>query len=126
MSEFKYKYSQVLTLISQAKKENRITGDEKIKMKECVLVNEPDLTVEMEQYNKDKDLSRLIETLKVVAGITEMSSPLDNNLFNAKRKRAHKKKQRKNEDGKPEEDKGIEVDECDLGNSPEIMHRTLK
>ena len=126
MSEFKYKYSQVLTLISQAKKENRITDDEKIKMKECVLVNEPDLTVEMEQYNKDKDLSRLIETLKVVAGITEMSSPLDNNLFNAKRNRAHKKKKKRDKDEKPEEDKGIEVDECDLGNSPEIMRKKLK
>ena len=126
MSEFKYKYSQVLTLISQAKKENRITDDEKIKMKECVLVNEPDLTVEMEQYNKDKDLSRLIETLKVVAGITEMSSPLDNNLFNAKRNRAHKKKKKNKNDEKPEEDRGFEACECDLGNSPEIIPKKLK
>ena len=127
MSEFKYKYSQILTLISQAKKENRITDDEKIKMKECVLLNEPDLTVEMEQYNKDKDLSRLIETLKVVAGITDMSSPLDNNLSNAKRNRAHKKKRnKKDKEEKHEEDKGFEIDECDLGNSPEIIPKKLK
>ena len=123
MSGFKYKYSQILTLISQAKKENRINDEEKLKMKTCVLEKEPDLTVEMEQYNKDKDLSRLIESLKIIAGIDEMTSPLDNNLFKVKRKKAHKKKKNKKEDEKQNE---IQIDECDLGNSPEIVPKKLR
>ena len=39
----------------------------------------------MEKYNKDKDLNGLVETLKLLAGITAMSSPLDNPLFQKKR-----------------------------------------
>ena len=123
MSGFKYKFSQVLTLISQAKKENKINDEEKLQIKQCIMDNEPDLSLEMEQYNQDKDLGRLIESLKVIAGIAEMTSPLDNNLFKAKRNRAHKKKKNKKEDEKQNE---IQVDECDLGNSPEIIPKKMK
>ena len=129
MAEYKYKYTQVLNLISEAQKENRITKEDRKQIKECILMNEPDLTLEIEQYNKDKDLSRLIETLKVVAGITEMSSPLDNSVF--KRKKEVKIKGKKGKSKAPEENKdgndiGFDAVECDLGNSPDIKPKKLK
>ena len=97
MSDFKHKFTQVLGLISQAKKEQLLTDEERKKIKEHIISEEPDLTTEMEKYNKDKDLSGLVETLKLLAGITAMSSPLDNSLFQKKRDQQHKKK-KKNDD----------------------------
>ena len=85
MTDFKYKFTQVLELISQAKKERLLTDDERKKIKDHIISEEPDLTIEMEKYNKDNDLSGLVETLKLLAGITAMSSPLDNSLFQKKR-----------------------------------------
>ena len=54
MADFKYKFTQVLSLISQAKKKQLLTDDErrKIKIKEHIISEEPDLTIEMEKYNK--------------------------------------------------------------------------
>ena len=95
MTDFKYKFTQVLALISQAKKEQLLTEDERKKIKEHIISEEPDLTIEMEKYNKKPDLSGLVETLKLLAGITAMSSPLDNNLFITKRNRQHKNTKKK-------------------------------
>ena len=55
----------------------------------------------MERYNKKKDLKDLVETLKLLAGLTAMSSPLDTNLLkskhrNQKRKKMEEKKKMKN------------------------------
>ena len=91
MSDFKYKFTQVLSLISQAKKEQLLTDEERKTIKEHIISEEPDLTLEMEKYNQDQDLCGLVETLKLLAGITKMSSPLDNSLFQKKRERQHKK-----------------------------------
>ena len=96
MSDFKYKFSQVLALISQAKKEQLLSDDERKKIKEHIISEEPDLTIEMEKYNKDQDLVGLVETLKLLAGITAMSSPLDNSLF--QKKKAHQKKKNQNQE----------------------------
>ncbi len=128
MADFKYKFSQVLALISQAKKEGLLLDDERKAIKEHIISEEPDLTTEMEKYNKDQDLSGLVETLKLLAGITKMSSPLDNSLFLKKKARQHKK-QDKND--KPNvEPAGEEVDmhmkECDIGNSPVFQPKSLK
>ena len=132
MSDFKYKFTQVLALISQAKKEQLLTDDERKTIKEHIISEEPDLTIEMEKYNKEHDLSGLVETLKLLAGITAMSSPLDNSLFQKKRDQQHRKR-KKNED-KTEKTKADtqddEIDftmkECDLGNSPVFQPKTLK
>lgn len=58
-------------------------------------MSEPDLTVEMEKYNQDKDLGALIETLKLYAGLTAMFSPLDSSLLKKKKSNQRKKKKRK-------------------------------
>ena len=92
MSGFKYELTQILTLIYQAKKENYITEDERKAIKEHIITSEPDLTVEMEKYNSDKDLGALVETLKLSAGLTEMSSPLDSSLLKKKKKIQRDKK----------------------------------
>ena len=81
MSELKYKFSQVLSLISQAKKDQLLSDEDRKTIKEHIITEEPDLALEMEKYNKEHDLSGLVETLKLLAGITKMSSPLDNSLF---------------------------------------------
>ena len=131
MSDFKYKFTQVLALISQAKKEQLLTDDERKKIKEHIISEEPDLTIEMEKYNKDNDLSGLVETLKLLAGITAMSSPLDNSLFQKKRDQQHKKK-KKNEDKektKPnteEDEVDVQMNECEIGNSPVFQPKSLK
>ena len=131
MSDFKYKFTQVLALISQAKKEQLLTDDERKKIKEHIISEEPDLTIEMEKYNKDNDLSGLVETLKLLAGITAMSSPLDNSLFQKKRDQQHKRK-KKNEDKektKPnteEDDVDVQMNECEIGNSPVFQPKSLK
>ena len=130
MSDFKYKYTQVLALISQAKKEQLLTDDERKKIKEHIISEEPDLTVEMEKYNKDQDLSGLVETLKLLAGITAMSSPLDNSLFQKKRDQQHKKKkkgeERKDNPKEQEDEVDVQINECEIGNSPEIQPKSFK
>ena len=131
MTDFKYKFTQVLALISQAKKEQLLTDDERKKIKEHIISEEPDLTIEMEKYNKDNDLSGLVETLKLLAGITAMSSPLDNSLFQKKRDQQHKRK-KKNEDKektKPnteEDEVDVQMNECEIGNSPVFQPKSLK
>ncbi len=132
MTDFKYKFTQVLSLITQAKKEQLLTDDERKKIKEHIISEEPDLTVEMEKYNKDKDLTGLIETLKLLAGITAMSSPLDNSLFQKKKDHQHERK-KKNEE-KSQKSKGdtqddemdVQINECDFGNSPVFQPKTFK
>ncbi len=131
MTDFKYKFTQVLALISQAKKEQLLTDDERKKIKEHIISEEPDLTIEMEKYNKEHDLSGLVETLKLLAGITAMSSPLDNSLFQKKRDQQHKRK-KKNEDKektKPnteEDEVDVQMNECEIGNSPVFQPKSLK
>ena len=132
MSDFKYKFTQVLALISQAKKEQLLTDDERKTIKEHIISEEPDLTIEMEKYNKEHDLSGLVETLKLLAGITAMSSPLDNSLFKKKRDQQHKKrpkndnKSEKTKADSQEEEIDVQINECDLGNSPVFQPKTLK
>ena len=130
MADFKHKYTQVLTLISQAKKEQLLTDDERKKIKEHIISEEPDLTIEMEKYNKDQDLSGLVETLKLLAGITAMSSPLDNSLFQKKRDQQHKKKKKgddKNDKAKePEDEVDVQINECEIGNSPVFQPKSFK
>ncbi len=129
MSDFKYKYTQVLSLISQAKKENLLTDEERKTIKEHIISEEPDLTLEMEKYNKDQDLSGLVETLKLLVGITKMSSPLDNSLFKKKRDQQHKKKKKIEKNENIVENGGEEVDvqinECEIGNSPVFQPKKL-
>ena len=130
-SGFKYELTQILTLIYQAKKENYITDEERKAIKEHIIMSEPDLTVEMEKYNQDKDLGALIETLKLSAGLTAMFSPLDSSLLKIKKTNQRKKKEEKKK--KPEE-KRVDNDEqndlglmeCEIGNSPVILPKSLK
>ena len=124
MSSFKYDQTQVLTLIYQAHKEKYITDEEKKIMKEHIISTEPDLTVEMEDYNKNKDMSSLIETLKLRVGLTNMSSPLDTNLLKIKIRRGRKKGQEEKKVETQEEELGL--NECELGNSPLIMPKAFK
>ena len=132
MADFKYKFSQVLALIAQAKKEQLLTEDEKKKIKEHVISEEPDLTIEMEKYNKDHDLIGLVETLKLLAGITAMSSPLDNSLFKKKKDHQHEKKKKNEEKSEKtqansqEDEMDVQVNECDFGNSPVFVPKTIK
>ena len=131
MSDFKHKFTQVLGLISQAKKEQLLTDEERKKIKEHIISEEPDLTTEMEKYNKDKDLSGLVETLKLLAGITAMSSPLDNSLFQKKRDQQHKKKKKNDDKDKTksnteEDEVDVQINECEIGNSPVFQPKTLK
>ncbi len=131
MSGFKYELTQILTLIYQAKKENLLTDEERKTIKEHIITSEPDLTVEMEKYNSDKDLGALVETLKLSAGLTAMSSPLDSSLLKKKKSNQRKKKEEKKK--KPEEKKvnmdeenDVGLTECELGNSPVILPKTFK
>ena len=78
---FKYKHTQILqilTLISECKKEGLITDDERRIMKEFIVTKEPDLTIDLAEYEKDHDLRKLLESLKVMSDLTQMSSPVDN------------------------------------------------
>ena len=126
MADFKYKYTQVLSLISQAKKEGLLLDDERKTIKEHIITEEPDLTLEMEKYNKDQDLSGLVETLKLLAGITKMSSPLDNSLFQRKREQQHKRKKKTSSKTKEEDEVDVEINECEIGNSPVFQPKSLK
>ena len=129
MSDFKYKFSQVLSLISQAKKEQLLTDEERKIIKEHIISAEPDLTLEMEKYNKENDLSSLIETLKLLTGITSMSSPLDSSLMNKKKHKQHKKnKNEKTEELKVEnntDEAQVQINECEIGNSPVFEPKKL-
>ena len=114
--EYKYSYSEILSLITQCKKEGLISDEERKIMKECIITKEPDLRVDLEEYQKDHDLRKLVETLKVMSGLTDMSSPADSGLMDLKRKRQQKKKSKK----KPKEEEDIVLDDCELGKSPEL------
>ena len=129
MSGFKYELTQILTLIYQAKKDQLLTEDERKAIKEHIITTEPDLTVEMEKYNSDKDLGALVETLKLSAGLTAMSSPLDSSLLKKKKQhQRNRKEKRKKEEKKVEmeEDNNMGLTECELGNSPVIMPKSFK
>ena len=128
MSSFKYELTQILTLIYKAKQDNLITDDERKAIKEHIITSEPDLTVEMEKYNKDQDLGALVETLKLSAGLTAMSSPLDSSLLKKKKQNQRQKKKKKQEEKKvdAEEENDVGLNECEIGNSPVIMPKTIK
>lgn len=122
---FKYKHTQILTLISECKKEGLITDDERRIMKEFIVTKEPDLTIDLAEYEKDHDLRKLLESLKVMSDLTQMSSPVDNNLIDRKRKKQHEhtkpmKKKVKEEVKEEKEDVDFQLDGCDIGNSPTI------
>ena len=112
----KYSYSEILSLITQCKKEGLISDEERRTMKECIITKEPDLRVDLEEYQKDHDLRKLVETLKVMSGLTDMSSPADTGLMDLKRRKQHKKKSMK----KKEKEEDIVLDDCELGKSPEL------
>ena len=115
--DYKFSYSEILSLITQCKKEGLITDEERKIMKEFIITKEPDLRVELEEYAKDHDLRKLVETMKVMSGLTDMSSPADSGLMDLKRKRQQKKKNKK----KPkEEEEDIVLDDCELGKSTEL------
>ena len=116
--DYKFSYSEILSLITQCKKEGLITDEERKIMKEFIITKEPDLRVELEEYAKDHDLRKLVETLKVMSGLTDMSSPADSGLMDLKRRRQHGKKKKKKE--KKEEVEEIGLDECDIGASPTL------
>ncbi len=129
MSGFKYELTQILTLIYQAKKDQLLTEDERKAIKEHIITTEPDLTVEMEKYNSDKDLGALVETLKLSAGLTAMSSPLDSSLLKTKKRNQRNKKEKSKKEEKKvemEEDNNMGLTECELGNSPVIMPKSFK
>ena len=129
MSGFKYELTQILTLIYQAKKDQLLTEDERKAIKEHIITTEPDLTVEMEKYNSDKDLGALVETLKLSAGLTAMSSPLDSSLLKKKKQHQRNRKEKNKKEEKKvemEEDNNMGLTECELGNSPVIMPKSFK
>ena len=117
MSE-KSKLSQILTLISKAKKENLITDDEKTIIKVFIIEKEPDLTTDLEKYNKDKDLNSLVQSLKTYSDIEGVTSPMDTLIFKHKKNTQHKHKSKKNDDEKNEDE--FKCEECDLGASPVV------
>ena len=129
MSGFKYELTQILTLIYQAKKDQLLNEDERKAIKEHIITTEPDLTVEMEKYNSDKDLGALVETLKLSAGLTAMSSPLDSSLLKKKKQHQRNRKEKSKKEEKKvemEEDNNMGLTECELGNSPVIMPKSFK
>jgi len=81
--------------------------------------NASDLRVDLEEYVKHHDLRKLLETLKVMSGITDMSSPADSDLMNLKRRHQHKKKKAKKKLKKKEEN-DIILDDYDIGASPTL------
>ncbi len=117
-TNFKYKHSEILSLITQSKKEGLITDEERKIMKEFIVNKEPDLTDDLKEYENDKDLRKLVETLKVLSEITQMSSPVDNNLIDRKRKKQQKKKVEQ----KPKkiEEEELHVEDCEIGCSPQL------
>ena len=60
-----------------------------------------------------------------------MSSPLDNSLFQKKRDQQHKKKKKNDDKDKTksnteEDDVDVQINECEIGNSPVFQPKTLK
>ena len=51
-----------------------ITDDERRIMKEFIVTKEPDLTIDLAEYEKDHDhdLRKLLESLKVMSDLTQM------------------------------------------------------
>ena len=83
----------------------------------------------MEKYNSDKDLGALVETLKLSAGLTAMSSPLDSSLLKKKKQHQRNRKEKSKKEEKKvemEEDNNMGLTECELGNSPVIMPKSFK
>jgi hypothetical protein len=112
-------------------KDTILTDEERKTIKEHIISEEPDLTLEMEKYNQEKDLSGLVETLKLLAGITAMSSPLDNSLFQKKRDQQHKKRKKSEKTDKLNVEKAcdevdVQINECEIGNSPVFQPKKLK
>ena len=118
-----FKFTEILTLVNLAKKQEIINDEEKKTIKAFIIQKEPNLTLELEEYEKDQDLRKLIETLKLLCGITEMSSPVDNNLIDRKRKKQKTKKlsKRENKNKIEADDEEIDLKKCDYGASPEIV-----
>ena len=114
--DYKFSYSEILSLITQCKKEGLITDEERKIMKEFIITKEPDLRVDLEEYAKDHDLRKLVETLKVMSGLTDMSSPADTGLMDLKRKKHRGGKNVK----KKQVEEDIVLDDCELGKSPEL------
>ena len=90
-----------------------ITDDERRIMKEFIVTKEPDLTIDLAEY--EKDLRKLLESLKVMSDLTQMSSPVDNNLIDRKRKKQHEhakpmKKKVKEEVKEEKEDVDFQLD----------------
>ena len=110
-SNFKFKHSEILSLITQSKKEGLITDEERKIMKEFIVNKEPDLTDDLKEYENDKDLRKLVE-------ITQMSSPVDNNLIDRKRKKQQKKKVEQKP--KKAEEEELHVEDCEIGCSPQL------
>ena len=121
--EQKFKYTEIFTLIPQFLKEGLITEDEKRIIKENIIKNNPDLTLEMNQYAEDHDKRKLVDNLKVMFDITKMSSPVDNDLF--RRKRTHRRtKMEEEKKGHAKNFQGLGVQFCDYGQSPVINTKT--
>lgn len=49
-----------------------ITDDERRTMKEFIVTKEPDLTIDLAECEKDHDLRKLLESLKVMSDLTQM------------------------------------------------------
>jgi len=118
-SQFKYQFSEILSLITTAGKQELITDDEKKEIKNFVISKEPNLKTELDEYNEDKNLIKFIESLKVACGLTDMSSPVDNNLILRKRRKAKTTKL-----DQLKEDK-VNIEDCDLGMSPTVNFHKL-
>ena len=86
MADFKYKFTQVLALISQAKKEQLLTDDERKKIKEHIISEEPDLTIEMEKeyQNRLAEINELIDIKNYEQGKGYIKNNKLNNLTKSK------------------------------------------
>ena len=116
----KYKYTEIFALIPSFVKEGLLTEDEKKSLKQYIITKNPDLSLEMKGYNENKDKRKLVESLKIIAGITQMSSPVDTGLILKKRKNGRKKAPAKKEE-KPQD---LGIQDCDFGQSPVVNTRT--
>ena len=88
-STFKYKHSEILSLINQSKKEGFITDEERKIMKEFIVNKEPDLTDDLNQewMNLGKELIlEYLNNLEVVnlalSGRSSKSFKLEKNYQN--------------------------------------------
>ncbi len=120
--EQKYKYTEIFALIPSFVKEGLITEEEKKSLKQFIITKNPDLALEMRTYAENQDKRKLVESLKVIAGLTQMSSPVDTNLLLMKKKKGRKANANKKKMPNPENELGIK--DCDFGQSPVINTRT--